>query len=83
MKEETKVLEVISETVILGKPIKMYGSLEFPWFMAKDVAEWIDYSKGSNGKYQITNMVKKVDDEEKGLKSFMTPGPKMGYTNVV
>lgn len=74
MKEETKVLEVISETVILGKPIKMYGSLEFPWFMAKDVAEWIDYSKGSNGKYQITNMVKKVDDEEKGLKSFMTPG---------
>lgn len=52
----------------------MYGSVDFPWFMAKDVAEWIDYSKGSNGKYQITNMVKKVDENEKGLKSFKTLG---------
>ena len=74
MKKRKKVLEVVTETIILGKPIKMYGSLEFPWFMAKDVADWIDYSKGANGKYQITNMVKKVDDEEKGLKSFMTLG---------
>lgn len=71
---ENKVLEVVAETEILGHPIELYGSIEFPWFMAKDVAEWIDYSKGSNGKYQISNMVKKVDDEEKGLKSFMTLG---------
>lgn len=74
MDKETKILEVVAETEILGYKIKMYGSIEFPWFMAKDVAEWIDYSKGSNGKYQITNMVKKIDDDEKGLKSFKTLG---------
>lgn len=70
---EEKVLTVVQETVILGKNIQMYGSIEFPWFLAKDVAEWIDYSK-SNGKYQISNMLKKVDDDEKGLKSFNTLG---------
>lgn len=69
-----QVLTVIQETEILGKKIQMYGSIENPLFMAKDVAEWIDYSKGSNGKYQITNMVKKIDDNEKGLKSFKTLG---------
>lgn len=76
MKENCKneVLELVDEVEILGHKIKMYGSIEFPWFMAKDVAEWIDYSKGSNGKYQITNMVKKIDDYEKGLKSFKTLG---------
>ena len=60
MKENCKneVLELVDEVEILGHKIKMYGSIDFPWFMAKDVAEWIDYSKGSNGKYQITNMVK-------------------------
>ena len=70
MNEESKVLEVVAETEILGKKIKMYNSIESPWFMAKDVAEWIDYSRGANGKYQISNMVKKVDDGEKGLKTF-------------
>lgn len=52
----------------------MYGSIEFPWFMAKDVAEWIDYSKRSNGTYQTQNMVKHVDDLEKAVKSFNTLG---------
>lgn len=42
MNEESKVLEVVAETEILGKKIKMYNSIENPWFMAKDVAEWID-----------------------------------------
>lgn len=76
MKENCKneVLELVDEVEILGHKIKMYGTIDFPWFMAKDVAEWIDYSKGSNGKYQITNMVKKIDDYEKGLKSFKTLG---------
>lgn len=73
MVENQKILTVIQETEILGKKIQMYGTIEFPWFLAKDVAEWIDYSK-SNGKYQISNMLKKVDEDEKGLKSFNTLG---------
>ena len=76
MKENIKneVLELVDEVDILGHKIKMYGSIEFPWFMAKDVAEWIDYSKRSNGTYQTQNMVKHVDDLEKAVKSFNTLG---------
>ena len=76
MKENCKneVLKLVDEVEILGHKIKMYGSIEFPWFMAKDVAEWIDYSKRSNGTYQTQNMVKHVDDLEKAVKTFNTLG---------
>jgi len=67
-------LKLVDEVEILGHKIKMYGSIEFPWFIAKDVAEWIDYSKRSNGTYQTQNMVKHVDDLEKAVKSFNTLG---------
>lgn len=33
--------------------------------MAKDVAEWIDYSKRSDGSYQVGQMLKSVDEDEK------------------
>lgn len=68
-----KVLTVIQETEILGKKIQMYGSIENPLFLAKDVAEWIDYSK-SNGKYKVSQMVKTVDDDEKGIYNVATLG---------
>lgn len=71
---EEKLLTVIDETEILGRNIKMYGSIEDPLFLAKDVAEWIDYSKRSNGTYQTSNMLKHVDEEEKAVKSFNTLG---------
>lgn len=69
MIKETKVLEVVAETEILGKKIKMYGSVEFPWFQAKDVAEWIDYSVSNVGK-----MLKGVAEEEKTTRTFITSG---------
>lgn len=71
---EGKVLTVIDETEILGKRIQMYGNVDNPLFLAKDVAEWIDYSKRSNGTYQTSNMLKHVDEEEKAVKSFNTLG---------
>lgn len=66
-------LTVIQETEILGKTICMYGSIENPLFLAKDVAEWIEYSK-SNGKYKISQMVKTVDEDEKGIYNVATLG---------
>lgn len=68
-----QILTVIQETEILGKKIQMYGSIEYPLFLAKDVAEWIDYSK-SNGKYKVSQMVKTVDDDEKGIYNVATLG---------
>ncbi len=35
----SEVLTVIQETKILGKKIKLYGSIESPLFMATDVSE--------------------------------------------
>ena len=34
-------LKVINEQRVLGKQFKIYGDLENPLFLAKDVAEWI------------------------------------------
>ena len=70
---EEKVLTVVDETVILGRNIKMYGSIENPLFLAKDVAEWIDYAKNPNGSRQTSKMVKSVDNNEKLVVKVLPP----------
>lgn len=67
MKEKDTVLEVVEETEILENKIKMYGSLEFPWFMATDVASWIEHSN-------TRSMIRPVDEDEKGVKNVYTLG---------
>lgn len=64
-----QVLTVIQETDILGKKIEMYGSIENPLFLAKDVAEWIDYSISN-----VSKMLKLVDCDEKTARKFCTSG---------
>lgn len=59
---------------MLGKQFKIYGDLENPLFLAKDVAEWIDYSKSGNGSYNLTNMLKSVDEDEKLILKFLVAG---------
>lgn len=63
----SNVLTVIQETEILGKKIQMYGSIENPWFMATDVAVWIEHSNARA-------MIKAVDETEKGVKNVYTLG---------
>lgn len=53
-------LKRIGVTNILEKEIVFYGSWEEPYFLAKDVAKWIDYDKSS-----INKMLNKVDEDEK------------------
>lgn len=65
----SEVLTVIQETEILGKDIKMYNNIESPLFLAKDVAEWIDYSVSN-----VSKMLKSVDDDEKTTRKFCTSG---------
>lgn len=66
-------LEIIREQEVLGKQFRIYGTFDEPLFLAKDVAEWIDYSK-SNGKYKVSQMLSTVDDDEKGIYIVGTPG---------
>ena len=36
-------LEPVETATILGKEFVIYGTVQDPWFKAKDVAEWIEY----------------------------------------
>lgn len=55
-----KELQIINQQEVLGKVFKVYGDVENPLFLAKDVAEWIDYDKTS-----INKMLNIVDEDEK------------------
>ena len=50
-------LKVINEQRVLGKRFKIYGDLENPLFLAKDVAEWI-------GLTNVSDMISRIDDDE-------------------
>lgn len=65
-------LQIIKEQEILGKQFKMYGTVQTPLFLAKDVAEWVDYSKTSQGYYNTSMMLSKIDEDEKIKMSFST-----------
>lgn len=58
MTKENNVVEIIKEQEVLGKAFRIYGTVEQPLFLAKDVAEMIKHSKPRD-------MVQNVDDEEK------------------
>ena len=51
-------LTVINEQEVLGKQFRIYGTIEQPLFLAKDVAEWIEHSN-------ITHMMNVIDEDEK------------------
>ena len=67
-------LKIIDSRELLGKQFKIYGDFENPLFLAKDVAEWIDYSKSGNGSYNLTNMLKNIDEDEKLILKFLVAG---------
>lgn len=53
-------LQVINQQEILGKDFKIYGTLENPLFLAKDVAEVIENKN-------VSQMLNVVDEDEKAL----------------
>lgn len=60
-------LKILNEQEVLGKSFKVYGTAENPLFMARDVAEWIDYAYKDSRKINrdVSKMLSMVDDEEK------------------
>ena len=55
-------LVVIDEREVLGKEFKIYGDIENPMFLAKDVAEWLEMDISN-----ASRMLKNVDENEKVL----------------
>lgn len=76
--ENKNELTVINEQEVLGKQFKIYGTFEDPLFLAKDVAEWIDYSFANKekGTRKVSQMLATVDEDEKvlGVYNVVTQG---------
>lgn len=69
-------VSVIYEQMVLGKDFKVYGTEENPLFLAKDVAEWIDYAfkDKTKGTRNVNMMLQTVDEEEKLVARLFTSG---------
>ena len=62
-----KNLQIIDERKVLGKDFKIYGDIENPLFLAKDVANWIEHN-------QVARMMEMVDENEKLMCLISTSG---------
>lgn len=62
-------IQVLSETELLGHKFTVYGTAENPLFLAKEVAEVLNYSESNSSK--LTNL---VESDEKVRNIFTTPG---------
>lgn len=60
-------LTVIEQREVLGKDFKIYGSLDEPLFLAKDVAEWLEHNKPAE-------LTKVVDEDEKLMATISLSG---------
>jgi len=62
-------IKLIKEQEILGKEFRMYGDINNPLFLAKDVSEWIEHK-------DVAMMIRKVDEEEKLIQTLFVSGQK-------
>ncbi|HEL9649472.1 TPA: BRO-like protein [Streptococcus suis] len=60
-----QIMQVVTTTTFHGQPLNIYGSEQEPYFMARDIAEMIDYQKTAQGKYNTAKMLTMVDEDEK------------------
>lgn len=70
----SEAIKIIAEQNVLGKEFHIYGTIEEPLFMARDVAELIDYAKTSKGAYNVSMMLDSVDDDEKLISETLVSG---------
>lgn len=62
-------IQVLKQTELLGQQFRVYGTPGEPLFRAKDIASIIKHNN-------ITHLLSLVDDDEKGVTEFVTPGGK-------
>lgn len=60
-------MEILETREIFGREFNIYGTLEEPMFLAKDVAEWIEHTNPRM-------MLKKIDEKEKVVNNVYTLG---------
>ena len=62
-----KELKILNEQEVLGKHFRVYGTINEPLFLAKDVAEWIEHT-------DLSRMVDLVDEDEKLKRTLYVSG---------
>lgn len=67
-------IQILAQKEVLGKQFTIYGDFNNPLFLAKDVANWIDYSKSGNGSYNVNRMLSGIDEEEKLVVKVLVAG---------
>ena len=60
-------MKVLAKRNIMGRPFKIYGDIERPLFLARDVASWIGHTNARV-------MLNTVDEDEKVVKNVYTLG---------
>lgn len=65
--KQANTIEIINRSTLLGHEIDVYGSVDEPLFLAKDVALWIEHSKPSM-------MLDSIDEDEKLKETILTSG---------
>ena len=60
-------MNLVIEKEVLGKDFKMYGDIDNPLFLAKDISTWLDHSDTSK-------MVKSIDEDEKLMRTLFLSG---------
>ena len=60
-------ISILKKTELLGNNFMVYGTVEEPLFLAKDIARFINHS-------DVSTMMRCVDDDEKVTKIVCTPG---------
>lgn len=64
-------IKILQQTELLDHVLVVYGTVEKPLFLARDVAEWIEYNQNQAGSYDVSQMLDMVDADEK-IKIFCT-----------
>lgn len=62
-------IPVLSKNILFEKELVVYGNMQSPLFMAKDVAKWIEHS-------DVSMMLKTVDEDEKLTQVMFVSGQK-------
>ncbi len=69
-------IKILEQRELLGREFTIYGTMQNPLFLAKDIADWIDYAYKDKGKgTRNTNMMlNTVDEDEKLVATIFTSG---------
>lgn len=60
-------IQVLKQTELLGQQLTVYGTMEQPLFLAKDVAEWIEHTNPAS-------MLQSIDSDEKLIETMFISG---------